>query len=64
MLQTAHTAVAAALLLIWVQLMRALDAGFSIAARGASLCTAETDADSPTGSFGATWELTVTLVIQ
>jgi len=44
--------------------MRALDASFSIAARGASLCTAETDAKSPMGSFGAAWELTVTLVIQ
>lgn len=64
MLQTAHTAVAAALLLIWVQLMRALNASFSTAARGASLCTAETDAKSPMGSFGAAWELTVTLVIQ
>lgn len=37
MLQTAHTAVAAALLLIWVQLMRALDAGFSTAAQSLTL---------------------------
>lgn len=63
MLQTAHTAVAAALSLIyWVQLMRALNTSFSTAACGASFYTNETDAKTPhtfvTGGLRTAWELT------
>lgn len=63
MLQTAHTAVAAALSLIyWVQLMRALNTSFSTAACGASFYTDETDAKTPhifvTGGLRTAWELT------
>lgn len=48
MLQTAHAAMAAALLLIyWAKLMRDLNTCFSAAVRGASFYTAETDAKNP-----------------
>lgn len=63
MLQTAHTAVAAALSLIyWVQLMRALNTSFSTAVCRASFYTNETNAKTPhifvTGGFRTAWELT------
>lgn len=58
MLQTPHTAVAAALLLIyWTKPMRDLNTGFSAAVWEASFYTAETDAKNPIDFITVLWLL-------